>query len=426
MKRILQVLRRTMSAPTAVLVAALLLTGLIAARTALLTPERDPAEWAQPWDHHKYVYMSEHPLGSFHIDPTARRVVVPFLVSMTGLGPEHGFFLIAFISIWFTGVLLFHAFGAAGYSRTECWLGMLIYYSYGAATKLLLRGMYNPDAFHHLLIAAAVWLIYTRRDLVLAGVLALGAAVKETTILIPLLCYTLRTPRLLSFRHVVRAGVIFLAPLAVIVTLRVLIEARNDDSAYVEQMGRQLTEVHLGTAKHSLSDALARVGSVRLHTKLLDNIRELSTGSLGILFLLPFFALTRERRESSGSQDDPDQAPLPANMSNVELLLRAAPLYAAIYFAFWMSLNFDRRIALAFPFTIMMSLNGIRRLVTYLGTSTAVFFGVFAVQFLLLLAEPRTPVPPFDIAAAAFVLCLAVGVQIFRPPKYAGVSSAAC
>src|SRR4051794_16347534 len=94
--RIGAVLESVTAHPLLILLLALILTSLISVRTSLLTPN-DKTAWAKPSDHHKYVYMSQHPIGSFHIDPTARRIGVPFLVRLTRLDPVRGFFLVAFL-----------------------------------------------------------------------------------------------------------------------------------------------------------------------------------------------------------------------------------------------------------------------------------------------------------------------------------------
>src|SRR5262245_32862630 len=142
-------LQRRLSNPTSALVpvavCCFVLTLLLALRSKTLDPS-DTALWANPYDHHKYVYMAGQPLGSFHINPACWRITVPFLVGhlptniITGFKAQSLFFVTA------TGILLFwFLHRVAGYKLEEAVLGVMLYYSYGPATKLLLQGPYSPD-----------------------------------------------------------------------------------------------------------------------------------------------------------------------------------------------------------------------------------------------------------------------------------------
>lgn len=377
----------------------------------MLSPA-DPA-WAMPYDHHKYIYMAEHPLGSFHIAPTDTRVAVPFLVSILPFSRLTGFQVQAVFFLVCAAVLLYYVLLAAGYDEIEALLGVLMFWSYGAATKLLLAAPYSPDPANFFFLVAALYLLLKDRDVLLALTLALGATVKETIVLVIPLIYTLRASRLFDARLLLRTALIGLPSVAVLLALQQWIPSYNDMESYVSRMGAQLTEVHLGTAHYSFLDALHRVTASRFRDETPVNIvRDLTFGNVGILWLLPFFALARPSRRSwEGS---------PAASSNLILVVRFLPFLALVYLGWFVALNADRRFAYAFPFWIMLSLNGVRSLAASWRFSPAWFVPLFAFQYILNLAQPVTTVVPADLAIGFFLLTLGV-LYSFRSPSASGV-----
>jgi len=91
------------------------MTALQAARGILLAPG-DP-EYSQPYDHHKFIYMAtQNPFG-YHIADACRRVAVPFVAGLLPLPILRSFFLLAYLSISLTGVIVYYLAKAAGFSR---------------------------------------------------------------------------------------------------------------------------------------------------------------------------------------------------------------------------------------------------------------------------------------------------------------------
>jgi hypothetical protein len=168
-------------------------------------------------------------------------------------------------------------------------------------------------------------------------------------------------------------------------------------------VGPQLTQVHLGTSKFSFVDALHRVTSARLRETPVNILRDLSFGSVGILWLLPFFALrTTVRAVTCTNADGIACSP------NLVLLARFLPFLILTYLGWFMALNTDRRFAYAFPFWIMMNLNSKRSLAVGWNIDIVWFIPVFFIQYLLNLLQPLTPAVPVDIAIGTFIISLSI------------------
>jgi hypothetical protein len=373
---------------------------ILLSRTHVLTPQSP--EWAAPYDHHKYVYMAEHPVGRFHIAPPCWRIAAPLLVRELPFNTLIGFRVQTFAFLVATAVLLHYVLLAAGYPELEAFLGVLMFWSYGAATKLLLANPYSPDPASFAVSLAALYLLLKNRDILLAVTLVLGAIVKETIVLIIPLVYTIRASRGIDLRLLMRTAFIGSPALLVLVVLRLWIPPYNDVESYVRQMGPQLTQVHLGTATFGFLDALHRVTAARLLETPVNIARDLTYRSVGILWILPFFALRSIRPCSV-----PNRSEI-ARSSNLMLLVRFLPFLALTYLGYFMALNVDRRFTYAFPFWIMMSLNGVRSLASSWNIHIVWFLPIFLFQYILNLIQPLTAAVPVDIAVGALLITLGI------------------
>jgi hypothetical protein len=372
----------------------LLLTFVLSVRTSVFTP--NSPDWSQPYDHHKYIYMAEQPVGSFHINPTCWRIAVPLLVGELPLPTLTGFRVQTFVFIALTGLLLYFVLQAAGYSTASALLGIVMFYAYGPATKLLLADPYSPDPASFVFSLAALYFLLKERDIPLALTLALGVTVKETIVLLIPLIYTIRAQRVLDWRLFSRTILVALPALAVLFAIRAWIPAYNTVDSYVAQMGHQLSDVHLGTAIFNFRDAFGRVMAFRLQDTPVNILRELTFGSVGLLWVLPFFGM---RAVASGERTL-------ARSSNLRLLVRFLPFLGITYLGWFVALNTDRRLASAFPIWIMLSLNGVRSIAAGLNIDVMWFLPAFLVQYFLNLLHPLTPTVPFDLSAAVFLISL--------------------
>ena len=376
----------------------LLFTLIVYFRTTILMPG-DPV-WNGPYDHHKYIYMAEHPVGTFHINPSCWRIGLPFLVGKLPLPVLTGFRVQAFVFALSTGFLLYYVLRYAGYSVVESVLGVVMYFGYGAATKLLISDPYSPENATFFIGLLALYFLLKEKDLSLAAALLLGALVKETVILFIPLIYTIRARRIWDGRLMWRTILIATPAVVALLTIRALIPAYNNVPSYVAQMGPRLTEVQLGTTTHNYLDALQRVTAVRLQETPVNIVRELTYGNIGILWVLVFFGW-RESGTNAGARTI-------ARTSNAMLLIRFSPFIALTYLGWFMALNADRRFAFMFPFLIMMGLNGLRSLASGWSIDVMWFIPVFLFQYLLILVRPTVAEAPFDLAAATFFVSLAI------------------
>src|SRR5579863_3497139 len=132
-------------------------------RTELFGPA-DP-HWNDPIDHFKYEYIAEHPLGSFHIQPSCWRIGVPLLVRLLPFSTYRSFELLGILFLGLTGGLIYLWLRAIPSPRDEAILGVLMFYSLGPAVKLLIRDVESPDPASYFFIALAIYAIYRENDL---------------------------------------------------------------------------------------------------------------------------------------------------------------------------------------------------------------------------------------------------------------------
>ena len=374
------------------------LTGVLLFRTAVIQPGSD--DWNKPWDHHKYVYMAEHPLGAFHIAPTSGRIGIPYLAGKLPLPLLQAFQIQNFLFMVSLGVFFYYVLRAAGYRAMEAWLGLLMLYSYGPATKLLLGNPYHPDAASFAITTAALYFLLSRQTVLLMLTLTMGALVKETMIMVIPLIYTLQAQRWIDVRLLLRTAVVGLPAVAVLAAIQTWIPTYNQQPSYIAEIGPRLAEVHLGSSTADFFGAVRLVMGFRLQQSPVNMVRSLTWMSVGILWLLPFFGL---RSLKPGRATDPL-----AQCSTPMLMIRFLPFLALTCIGWAMALNEDRRFAYAFPFWIMAGINSLRELGRSWGIPMEWFLLVFGIQYGLNLLQPATPTVPFDIAAAVFALCLGI------------------
>jgi hypothetical protein len=192
---------------------------------------RDPG-----WDRHYYVEMARHGAFSFHIAPFCWRVVVPALADASPLGLQASFLGIAVVSTVVAGSLYFLALRAARLELPYALTGVGAWFAIGWGTRFYLVDFWLPDAFAYMCVAICFWSAVTRRPVVFAAALLLGAAAKESVLFAGPLYYTLNAARLLDFRLLNRSAFVVAPAVAAVLLLRVGIEERNADAAYVQSL----------------------------------------------------------------------------------------------------------------------------------------------------------------------------------------------
>jgi hypothetical protein len=164
-----------------------------------------------------------------------------------------------------------------------------------------------------------------------------------------------------------------------LVAIRLLIPAWNNDPQYAAMLGENLSHVVMGKRIYGFTDSFREIGLVWLrHFSLLD-IRLLTTFTFGILFILPLFALR----------------------SNAKLCLRFAPFILLVYAQMLLASDGPRLLALAFlPFTLM-SLNGLR-LIAEAGPIDPLRLAALPLSIFALSLTNKTSNLPFDMEVIVF------------------------
>ncbi len=313
---------------------ALFLTLVILLITDLMTYD-DPF-FPRMWDHHKYIYMAEGNPFDFHIAPFCWRVGLPLLAKALPFELQCNFLIIAFISVWMTGVVVYYLGKRFNFDKVYAYVGMLMFFSLGWATKFILRNFWLPDALLFLLITLSIYCIVSKKDILFLILLIAGIATKETIIAVMPLYYTLNTHRWNDGRLFRKWLLIILPAILLLFSLRIFIPQMNSDPAYLSSLPTNLSHVHR-FAGYNYLELLKQISLFRLHSFSLRAFNSYTFGAFGVmLLLLPFFS----KRGNRG------------------LLLRFLPFILIVYFQVFFATNTERLLIAAFPAMIILSLNG--------------------------------------------------------------------
>jgi hypothetical protein len=357
----------------------LLATLALLYRTALFGP--GSAAWNDPVDHWKYEYIADHPLGTFHIQPTCWRIGVPLLTRLLPFSTYRNFEILTILFFALTGVVIYFWLLAIPRPRVEAILGVLLFYSLGSAVKLVLWSVETPDPASYFFTVLALYAIYTDRDYLCAIALAAGMFSKETLAVVAPLHYTLKATRLVDASRLKRSLLVVAPAICVLVGIRILIPAWNDRADYVNSLPFIYTQVSAGDVKFNVVIGFHGVLRSYRGMRPIELLRLFTWGSLGIQMFLPFFNIR----------------------DNLLVLLRWAPYWVAVVGSLLVALNADRRVGSLFPVLIVMGLNGLSALARRLRLPLRDFQAVFLLQFGLLLLNKDVPLVPFDLVAAAFL-----------------------
>jgi hypothetical protein len=368
---------------TAVLGAAFLLLTLLALRTSLLTYNN--LNFAQPWDHHKYIHMAQGNPFDFHIAPFCWRVVTPLLAKILPFNLEWNFFIIAFLSIMLTGVMVYYIACLLGCSAAPAFVGMLLFFSLGFVTKGTLSDFWLSDPLATLFMTAAIVCILARQDLPFVLLLAVGEGVRESVILVAPLYYTLNARRLIDLRLALRTLLYSVPALAVFVGLRTFIPEMNSHGAYLHTLPRGLRIQSLGKSAYSEKNNVERVVRAPLsHVKhSLPAITYLLRSSLVLLPFLPF-------------------------LRNRMLALRFAPYALLLYMQTVVIDTTPRYLLPLYPVLAVLAVDGVVAVSQRFHIPVLAFAGLPLLLFLLNLVRVNGGDAPGPLQLACIVLYLGV------------------
>jgi hypothetical protein len=344
----------------------------------------------------KYEYVAEHPLGSFHIQPTCWLIGAPLLTRILPFSTYRNFELLNICFFTLCGWLIYLWLLAVPRTHDEAVLGVLMFYSMGAVVKLVIGGVETPDPGSYFFTLLAIYAIYKENDYLCATALALGMSTKETLMVVTPLHYSLKANSLIDFSRLKRSVLVAIPAICVFAGIRIAIPAWNDHEDYVKSLPFIYTQVMAGDVQNDIVTAFHGVVRTYRGMPLFTVVRLLLWGSLGVELFLPFFDLKTNRN----------------------IFLRWSPYWAAIVATLLIALNPDRRVGSLFPVLIVTGLNGLGALGARLRASTKDFQIVFLLQFALLMLRKDVAVVPFDLVAAVFLasLCWLVARARIRGP----------
>jgi len=353
--------------------------------------------WDMPADHHKYMYLAEHPLGSFHIQPTCWRIGVPMLAKAMPFSTWRNFDILTIAFLTLSGLMVYLWLAAIPLDPGKALLGVLMFYSLGGASKLIAGAVVSPDAASYFFILLALYAIYRGNDVLFAAALALGVLTKETVLLIGPLYYTLRTPTWWDRKRLLRTVLVCAPCICVFAAVRLLIPAWNDRDDYVRSLPFIYTQVSAGMVRYDLLTAFrGTIETYRSYTPI-NLLRLFTWGSLGVHLFLPFFAPRRNR----------------------EPFVRWTPYWLPIMLSLLIALNADRRVSSFFPVLIILGLNGMAALAAALRLENRHFMVLFVMLLGLLWIKKDVAIAPFDLAAAVFLGWLAWAVAHWQRGRMA-------
>ena len=373
------------------------LTGALFLRTRQLGPGQ--AEFAQPADHHKYIHMAEHSPFGLHIAPVCRRAGAPLRTKLIPARTHASFPLPALLAGFGTGLRRPPLGPGFGRRAAVAGVGVLTFFSLGWAAKFPLHNVYLPDAMVLLLITLCLLCCRMHRWLLLAGLLALGVAIKESVLLVaPLVIGWPSNRHRGALLHRIAA---VLPALAVLAALHIGIPAWNDDPTYSRTLPRELRQVDTNAPDYGLLRQIRRIGPLRLADRSLSAVHAYSVGTFGVLSLiLPWFDARRNARR----------------------LLRFLPFLALVYAQLFFATDTQRLLIVASPIILVLALHGLDRLDRDYGVRPSVVILIPSALFALNLLDPDRIAIPTRVEVCALVAFALVAPATRRPRRERGAS----
>jgi hypothetical protein len=376
----------------------LVLTLIIFSRTELFI-ESHP-DFIKSWDHHKYIFMAQHPM-QFHIAPFCWRIVQPLLASILPFSLQTNFILISIVSVSLSGIFTYSALKCYGLSPMISLIGMLMFYSTSWASKWPLFNFWLIDSMINMCVTFAVVLIVCKQDRWLMILLSIGVLIKESILLVVPLYYSFNAKSFWDKNKLFDTLRIVAPSILILLSLRVLIPECNSDDTYVSSLDPKMTvEQPMGTS-HKISEGELRtrgqqklihynyielvknIGWNRLTNTTFSDLRILTTRTYGvvILFLVLFASVVKRR-----------------------LFLRIVPFILFGYIQLFVAVNTERLLIITLPAFILLAAYGIELLHQQYNVDHKIFIFVFSSIIILNLIS-TTPVP-YQYGREWFIFCM--------------------
>jgi len=393
------------------LIALILAAGLTAllwtAGTYRLTT--DSAGFRGTGDDHVYLYMTAHPVGSFHIAPWCWRILVPAVVRYLPVGPQAGYSAIALATVALTGVLVYLILRKWGFADGLALGGLLLYFSFGYVTKFNLKDFWLTDSTAFFFASAAILALQYRRRFLFALCLLLGVLAKESVIFVAPLYYTFSARRRWDPGALGAAAALAAPALAALIALRVAVPAWNSVPSYVASLPASVRSDIGNLPSYNMLTVARQTISARGHDWPRTTLAYVFCcfGLLGLV--LPLAAALPSRMTGPPS-------PLTGPPSRLrEVLLRFWPLLVLDLAQLLFALNTQRLVVFAFLPVIMACLCGVQAAMAR-GAHGA-WFAVLAVTAIILEFADRdqsSPLPLHQTIVLGGLCLLAVAVTLVR------------
>lgn len=374
------------------------MTLLLLVRTDLRTT--GTALFADPgWDRHLYRAMASRTPLDFHLAPYCWRVLVPAIAWAVPFGQQGVFLAVSIAAVAAAGVAVF-ALAAARYDGARAFATMFIFFGMGWGPKYVLSDFWLPDPVAFAAVPLAALFALRRQPRAFAACLAIAVLAKESALVAAPLYYTLNTSRPLDARLALRSLLALLPALVLLLALRLLVESRNGDPAYMSSMPEIIRRFPDLYPPYDYRELARHIGYEQRWRYLgWDAVASYTWRPFGLAPLVFAFA---------------------GVLANWRLALRLLPTLLLVYLQLVVATDTERLLVLAFPAIALLAADAIGCLSRTLRAPPFAFVPVFALQLALLVWEPSDYVPPLAAQASVLGLGLALPLVLGRRPRADG------
>lgn len=387
-----------------VVIVSLMLTLLTSLRTELMT--REHPDFVKPWDNHKYIYMTENPF-ELQIAPFCWRILNPLLARMMPFTTDQNYLFIAFVSVWLSGFMVFALLSKFGLRFETSFLGTLLFYSNPWVTKGTLHLFFYPDALLMLVFLILIYFIVTNKNMLFIVTLSIGVLLKESVLFVVPLLYTLNARKFFDKISFQRTLIYCIPAVIILLTVRMLLPAKNSDSDYVRSLPELVSNIHQIDQRAEVEAGIVSksivIDPVRYDYKYMFETM--------LQYRIDNFSFVQFREMTVRTFGWFTMISVVWNLKkNISLFVRVAPLFVLSYIQIFFAFNTNRLIIIAFPALILLSMNGIQNAIDQYGIKPLYFYASISLMIILNL---QTTLPiPFQYGTFWFVVSLAFSLFV--------------
>ncbi|MFX1385402.1 MAG: hypothetical protein ACFFBP_23540 [Promethearchaeota archaeon] len=378
---------------TLVTLLALFITISIAIKVDIMT--YDHPDFPKVMDHHKYIEMAKGNPLNFHIAPFCWRIFVPSLAKIFPFSLQRNFFMIAFMGIFLTGITIYFVMKEFFSSRIYATIGIFTFFSLGWGLNCALYDFWLPDALSFLFMTLILYSILIRNDLLFVILLLIGVSVKESVLFIAPLYYTFNTRKFIDLRLFMKFVLLVFPSILVLIAVRLIIPAMNEDLVYLSTLNEKLKMVYKGMSSYNYRELFYSVGVNRFQNLSYKALKAYSVGTFGVFIMLtPFFAIKK----------------------NGLLFVKFLPFLIFVYAQLLFAVNTERLLIFAFPAMIILTLNGLKAISDRLCINPLLFISLPIVLWGLNMISDGNQAK-MELQLLVYILFLAFTFQIGRVKK---------